>query len=48
MIMMAAALAGCLRVSDVNPYKDQLNVLIINPLYPEEMSQESKVGVGIV
>lgn len=48
MIMMAAALAGCLRVSDVNPYKDQLNVLTINPLYPEEMSQESKVGVGIV
>ena len=32
MTMMAAALAGCLRVSDVNPYKDSLNVLTIKPL----------------
>ena len=48
MTMMAAALAGCLRVSDVNPYQDSLNVLTIKPLYPEEMSPESRVGIGIV
>lgn len=48
MIMMAAALAGCLRVSDVNPYQDSLNILTIRPLYPEEMSPESMAGIGIV
>lgn len=48
MIMMAAALAGCLRVSDVNPYQDSLNVLTIRPLYPEEMSPGSRAGIGIV
>ena len=48
MTMMAAALAGCLRVSDVNPYQDSLNVLTIRPLYPEEMSPESRAGIGIV
>ncbi|MGM9768276.1 MAG: DUF4876 domain-containing protein [Candidatus Cryptobacteroides sp.] len=48
MIMMAAALAGCLRVSDVNPYKEQLNVLTIKPLYPEEVAGGNKAGFGIV
>ena len=48
MIMMAAALAGCRRVSDVNPYQDSLNVLTIKPLYPEEMGPGSRAGIGIV
>lgn len=45
--VLAAAMAGCMNLKDVNPYKESLAEIIVLPEYPESFPEDEKSGIEL-